>query len=123
MQRVHVFVILFVLFIGYSFLVYTSGTIGKEVAMSNKAINGKNLFQKHNCTSCHQIYGLGGYLGSELTTTISQPGKGPNYAKSFLQTGTQRMPNFHLTNMEQQDLVEYLTYVDQTAITYKNKSR
>ena len=123
MQRVHVFIILFGLFISYSFLVYTNGTIGNDAVMNNKAINGKNLFQKHNCTSCHQIYGLGGYLGPELTTTISQPGKGPNYAKSFLQTGTQRMPNFHLTNMEQQDLVEYLTYVDQTAITYKNKSR
>lgn len=79
------------------------------------------LYQKHNCTACHQLYGLGGYLGPELTTVISQKGKGELYAKAFLQSGTQRMPNFHLTGEEVQDLLEFLTYVDSTAVTYKKK--
>ena len=66
-----------------------------------------------------QIYGLGGYLGPELTTVISQKNKGESYARSFIKSGTQKMPDFHLNDLEVNALVEYLKYVDETAITYK----
>lgn len=89
--------------------------------MNTSATRGKLLFQKHNCTSCHQLYGLGGYLGPELTTMISQQGKGENYAKTFLKSGSQRMPDFHLSDDAIDDLIEFLKYVDTTAITYKVK--
>ena len=80
---------------------------------------GKLLYQKHNCTSCHQLYGLGGYLGPELTTVISPDGKGELYAKAFIKYGTQKMPDFHLNDEEVNDLLEYLKCVDGSAITYK----
>ena len=89
--------------------------------MNENAIRGKLLFQKYNCTSCHQLYGLGGYLGPELTTVISQQGKGEFYANAFLKSGTQRMPDFHLSEEEVNDLVQFLKYVDKTAVTYKDK--
>ena len=89
--------------------------------MNETAVRGKSQYQKYNCTACHQLYGLGGYLGPELTTTISQPGKGEAYAKTFLQNGSQRMPDFHLQEKEIHELIEYLKYVDASAVTYKHK--
>lgn len=88
--------------------------------MNKEAIAGKVLYQKYNCTACHQIYGRGGFLAPDLTTVFSQHGKGDSYIKAFLQTGTQRMPDFHLTKNDINNLSEYLKYIDFTAITYKN---
>lgn len=75
------------------------------------------LFQRKNCIACHQIYGLGGYMGPDLTNVISAPGKGPMYIKAFLTVGTERMPNFHLTEAEKDDLVAFLTYSDKTGVS------
>jgi len=47
------------------------------VSFSEKALQGQQLWQQNNCFSCHQIYGLGGYLGPDLTNVYSQRGKGP----------------------------------------------
>ncbi|MEI6817098.1 MAG: cytochrome c [Bacteroidota bacterium] len=121
MNRLIVFIILILLFLSFTAYVYTLGTEGPNVRMSDESIRGKLLFQKHNCTACHQIYGLGGYLGPDLTTEISQPGKGEAYAAALLKNGSVRMPNFHLSETEIKELVEFLKYVDATAITYKNK--
>ena len=88
--------------------------------MNKEAITGKVLYQKYNCTACHQIYGLGGFLGPDLTTVVSQQGKGEAYIKAFLQSGTQRMPDFHLSKYDINSLSEYLKYIDSTAVMYKN---
>ncbi len=37
------------------------------------AAAGKLLYQKYNCQACHQIYGLGGYMGPDLTNVYSAP--------------------------------------------------
>jgi nitric oxide reductase subunit C len=78
------------------------------------AADGKLLYQKHNCQACHQIYGLGGYMGPDLTNVISTPGKGRAYAAAFLRNGTDRMPNFHLSQHDVDALTEYLALVDAT---------
>jgi nitric oxide reductase subunit C len=82
--------------------------------MTEDAQAGKLLYQKYNCTACHQLYGLGGYMGPDLTNMVSSPGKGEMYARAFLQAGTQRMPNFNLLEDEIKSLVAYLKYVDKT---------
>src|SRR5688572_32352116 len=87
----------FVLFTG---LVYTQAVPNKVENANPMAIHGKLLWQQHNCSSCHQLYGLGGYLGSDLTNVISTKGKGKNYAAAIMKTGTQVMPNFRLNDME-----------------------
>jgi nitric oxide reductase subunit C len=102
--------------------VYSKGTANlsfSDFAGSAKIMSGKQLFQKNNCTSCHQIYGLGGYLGPELTTAYSDPLRGELNMRAFLQAGGQRMPNFHFTKEEIDDIISYLKYVDATAVTYK----
>ncbi len=106
----------------YSFVVYTEGTenalnlSGAEQAIVSK---GKTLFQDNNCISCHQIYGLGGYLGPELTNAYSDPRRGELYMRTFLQAGGQRMPKFGFRPEEIDALISYLKYVDSTAVTYK----
>ena len=110
---------LFFLFLFYTIAVDTVGTAEDkgEKWLTENAKSGKLIYQQYNCTACHQIYGLGGYMGPDLTNTISSPYKGPDYVKAFLKSGTQRMPNFHLSETEMNNLVAYLTYVDKTGIS------
>lgn len=106
---------LFFLFIIYGFFIYTSGTENDGGRfLTEEAKRGKLLYQEYNCTSCHQLYGLGGYMGPDLTNVISEPGKGESYVKSFIKSGTAQMPNFHLSEMDVDALTEYLNYVDKT---------
>lgn len=120
MSKLLVFLILFATFFVYSFFVYTSGTKGPVPPMNPKAALGKMTYQKYNCTACHQLYGLGGYLGPELTTVMSDPARGEPFARAILKTGTRRMPDFKLGEEETDDLVEFLKYVDLSATTYKS---
>ena len=110
---------LVILFSVDTIIVYTSGTEEDKghYFLTQEAKKGKLLFQKYNCTACHQFYGLGGYMGPDLTNVISTDGKGEQYVKAFLMNGTQRMPNFHMSEEEIISLTEYLTYVDKTGIS------
>lgn len=110
---------LFVLFISYSAFVYTTATEQYVATMNSDAVDGKMLFQKHNCIACHQIYGLGGYLGPELTTIISERAGDEQYIHSIIKSGSQRMPNFNLGKFQINSIVQYLRYIDNTATTYK----
>lgn len=122
MWKIIVFLLLFVSYLSYSFIVYTKGTENNiSVPVAEQAIinEGKLLFQKHNCISCHQLYGLGGYLGTDLTTAFSDATRGEMFIKTFLQAGGRRMPDFHFTKKEIDAITSYLKYVDKTAVTYK----
>ncbi len=110
---------LFLLFVVDAYYIYTSGSEnnpGKQF-MTEGAKNGKLVFQNYNCIACHQFYGLGGFMGPDLTNVMSAPGKGEIYVKALMMTGTQRMPNFHLSIDEINSLSEYLIYVDKTGIS------
>ena len=100
-------------FIPYSAYVYTRGTETSHITpMSEEARVGQVLFQEHNCVACHQFYGLGGYMGPDLTNVVSN--KGSAYARAFLMSGTQRMPNFNLNETELDAMVTFLEFVDTT---------
>jgi nitric oxide reductase subunit C len=110
-----IFLFLLISSVFYTLLVYTKGTECAEEKLLNKeAAEGKLVFQQYNCQSCHQIYGLGGYMGPDLTNVISSPGKGEIYARAIMQTGTNKMPNFHLSKKELGNLTAYLKAVDKT---------
>ena len=122
MVKIATFICLLGVYLLYSFTVYTKGTETQIVfsATEQSEINkGKQIFQDYNCIACHQLYGLGGYLGPELTTSYSDPRRGKLYIRAFLQAGSLRMPDFHFKNDEINALVSYLKYVDSTAVTYK----
>jgi nitric oxide reductase subunit C len=122
MNKPAIFLILFFSYIVYSGFVYTNGTSSSLTfdAATQQSINkGKSLFQKHNCNSCHQVYGLGGYLGPELTTAWSDPKRGENYIRALLKNGGNRMPRFEFSDEEIDALTNYMRYIDTTATTYK----
>jgi len=106
----------------YSAIVYTNGTrVLLPYTPENKIMimRGKRIFQEKNCIACHQLYGLGGYLGPELTTAWSDKHRGPEYMRAILRSGGSRMPDFGFTDKEINSLLYYLRYVDSTAVTYK----
>jgi len=108
-----IFMLLFAAFIPYSVYVYTQGTAMPNASpVTAEVRHGQQLFQAHNCVACHQFYGLGGYMGPDLTNVIST--KGPAYARAFLTAGTQRMPNFNLDESELDAMIAYLEFVDES---------
>lgn len=124
MLKIAAFIVLFLLYTVYSVIVYTKGTEKNFSYSTNewKKINhGKDLFQQYNCTACHQLYGLGGYLGPELTTAYSDKHRGELYMKTFLKNGGPRMPDFHFKDEEINDIIVFLKYVDSTAVSYKHR--
>jgi nitric oxide reductase subunit C len=100
-------------FVFYSAYVYTAGTEASNIPRaSDETRYGQQLFQQHNCVACHQFYGLGGYMGPDLTNTISR--RGPAYARALLANGTSRMPDFDLATEEIDALLAFLVFVDTT---------
>ena len=101
-------------FVIYNVFIYTQGTTNDFPVMTDEALAGGKLYQENNCTACHQFYGLGGYLGPDLTNVISSKGKGPEYVKAFLNSGVKAMPKFNFSEEEKDQLVAFLTIVDQS---------
>jgi nitric oxide reductase subunit C len=96
----------------YSIDVYTAGTKTSEPSsLTANVAHGMALFQENNCIACHQFYGLGGYMGPDLTNVISAPDKGADYARAFIENGSDRMPNYNFTKAETDDLVHFLKFV------------
>jgi nitric oxide reductase subunit C len=124
MQKRIVVAVLFCCFFIYSIVVYTVGTaIPGDKLLTEKSIAGKTLFQKHNCIACHQVYGLGGYLGPDLTASADPVAHRELYAWAIMKTGTSRMPDFHLTDYEIDCIMEYLKAIDKTATTYHQSEK
>ena len=97
----------------YSSYVYTAGTEASHVApMSDAERHGAAVFQQYNCVACHQFYGLGGYMGPDLTNVFSR--RGEAYARAFIQSGTAAMPNLGLADAEIDAVIAYLAFVDKT---------
>lgn len=102
---------LFVIFNGF---IYTSNENENPIKLSRQAMYGQKLWQENNCWSCHQTYGLGGYLGPDLTNIYSAENKGPMYIKAFLNSGIKSMPKFNFSELQKNALVTYLKFIDST---------
>lgn len=118
MRKVVFITILLCLYIAYSCWVYISGT-SLNPTLTKLAIDGKTLWHENNCQNCHQIYGLGGYMGPDLTTVTTDVTRGRVYAKAMLMNGGNRMPNFHFNEREADQLVAYLDYINNTTCLQK----
>jgi nitric oxide reductase subunit C len=110
----HTFFILSALFLIYSFSIYLKPLSVNDDTKYNKetAARGRLVWQNNNCQCCHQLYGLGGYLGPDLTNLISKPQKGETLLKAMVKTGTKQMPAFNLSENEMQELIEFLKSTD-----------
>jgi len=90
--------------------IYAGSTPGKP--LSHEVAAGWQLWQDKNCQSCHQLYGLGGYMGPDLTNVASQ--KGTGYMRGLIQYGTNRMPDFNLNDTEVNNVIAFLCWVDKS---------
>ena len=100
-------------FICYTLAVYAwSDPRAAVPAPDDAVLAGWKTWQDKNCQSCHQLYGLGGYAGPDLTNTASL--KGAVYMKAIIQHGTATMPNFQLKPAEVDAIVAFLGWVDQS---------
>lgn len=103
-----------------AFLVYTVFVYCKSdpVARHPPSVSvnaGWNTWQDKNCQGCHQLYGLGGYLGPDLTNCYSL--KGPDYMQGIIEQGTAKMPAPGLTKEEVKNLIAFLQWVDKSGRT------
>lgn len=114
----HMFFILSISFLIYSFSIYLKPLSIKEDARFNKekASEGRLVWQSYNCQSCHQLYSLGGYLGPDLTNIISSPNKGETIVRAMVKSGTKQMPAFNLSDHEMNSLIEFLKSVDASGV-------
>lgn len=109
-----IFIILCTMFIIYSFSIYLIPlNIDKVVNFDKKkATAGKIVWQKNNCQNCHQLYGLGGYLGPDLTNVYSSPTKGEKVIRALIKSGVKQMPKFSINEEGISSLIEFLKSVD-----------
>ena len=106
------------LFLTYNFIIYTSKEDYGTIHLSEKAIQGETIWLENNCNSCHQFYGLGGYLGPDLTNIYSK--RDEANIKTMLTSGVNAMPKFSFNEDEKEALIQFLKEVDLTGY-YPNK--
>lgn len=107
--------ILFVSFCLYTGWVYLYCDEQKDVAQNDLAVtDGWYLWQQKNCQSCHQLYGLGGYMGPDLTNIARDSSKGEQYMYTFIKYGSGRMPAFQMNDDEVYKIISFLQWVDKS---------
>jgi nitric oxide reductase subunit C len=110
-QKRMIAVFLTVSFLFYSFYLYYAMPFKRDIK-NQEASEGKLVWQRYNCNACHQIFGLGGYLGPDLTNEYSL--RGHDVIIAFMKSGAPSMPVFHMTEKEMNQLVAFLKDVDRT---------
>jgi nitric oxide reductase subunit C len=110
----YIFLALLLIFCAYTALVAISEPLNPAEEISEEAQKGKLLFQEYNCISCHQIYGLGGYMGPDLTNVYSNSGE--DIIKHFLKNGSRKMPDFFLNEEQITALTAYLEFIDKSGV-------
>jgi len=112
LKPVHIFSALSLAFLAFSFSIYLN-PVGHNTGIGSFEVSqGRLAWQKHNCHTCHQLYGLGGYLGPDLTNVYGAPGKGEPLIRAMLKTGSAQMPAFELTETETDHLLAFLKETD-----------
>ncbi len=111
----YVFMSLVISFVTYSLWIYSlplfssNEIIKKDIELINK---GRLVWQQNNCHTCHQLYGLGGYLGPDLTNIYTRRGKNELYVKGIIKSGVRQMPAFNLNEEEMKVLLAFLKNTD-----------
>lgn len=82
--------------------------------MPEQAVAGKLVWQRHNCVSCHSLFGNGGYEAEDLTNITTK--EDPSYFINYLVQPPVMRPNKHtlhpaLDEVDAENLVHYLEFV------------
>ena len=112
-----IFLVLFVCFLAFSIWIYAI-PLFSPTPYSEKELHlvaeGRLVWQKYNCHTCHQLYGLGGYLGPDLTNVYSRSGNNEHYIRGIVKSGVKQMPAFEISEEEMNALLQFLKNVDQS---------
>jgi nitric oxide reductase subunit C len=79
-------------------------------------VRGKHLWETRNCIGCHTLLGEGAYFAPELGNVYKR--RGPEFIKAWIKSqptgapGRRQMPNFHFTDAQLDDLVEFLKWTN-----------
>lgn len=103
-----IFLILVLIFIIYSFSIYLIPCDNWSPISA-----GKDIWQQNNCHTCHQIYGLGGYLGPDLTNLVQKKGYSEEVIKDIIRNGRFQMPPFKLSEKELDDLIAFFKIMNE----------
>jgi len=95
-----------------TWLVYSDAAGRQTPPLSAQAAEGQRLWLDHNCQSCHQIYGFGGFLGPDLTNAAQT--LTTSRMDLMLTSGSGRMPAFQLGAGERRALHQFLIELDRT---------
>jgi nitric oxide reductase subunit C len=80
---------------------------------------GKHIWETRNCIGCHTLLGEGAYFAPELGNVyVRRGGKdgGAEFIKAWMKAqptqapGRRQMPQFHLSEQQLDDLVEFLKW-------------
>ncbi|MCK5944870.1 MAG: c-type cytochrome [Planctomycetes bacterium] len=89
-------------FVVQTAMVYTDDTADGFAPLSEEALRGRRLWHRHNCQTCHQIHGFGGFLGPDLTNAGKRLTK--ERLDQVLTVGSAQMPAFHFSEDEILDM-------------------
>ncbi len=110
-----------------TYLVYFDPAGRQRPPLSPQAARGWRVWHDHNCQSCHQIHGFGGFLGPDLTNLATRleggPLREPERAgtllarlDSVLGFGVGEMPAFPVDPEDLRALAVFLDEVDRTGV-------
>ncbi len=85
---------------------------GSTIAMDASAREGQTIFRTHGCQSCHALFGMGGFLGPDLTNAARRVP--PERYSQLLQEGSGPMPAYHLNSHQRDAVFAYLQALDAT---------
>ena len=95
------------------YMVYASTD---TAALTDSVERGKRIWERNSCINCHTILGEGAYFAPELGNVYKR--RGPDFIKAWIKAqptgapGRRQMPNFHFTDAQLDDMVEFLKWTN-----------
>jgi nitric oxide reductase subunit C len=87
-----------------------------QAALTPAVERGKTIWETRNCIGCHTLLGEGAYFAPELGNVYQR--RGPEFIKAWIKAqptgapGRRQMPQFHLTDKQLDDIVEFLKWTN-----------
>lgn len=88
----------------------------KSAEITPAVVHGKHIWETRNCIGSHTLLGEGAYFAPELGNVYTR--RGPDFIKAWMKAqptgapGRRQMPQFHLTDAQLDDVVEFLRWTN-----------
>ena len=85
--------------------------------ITDSVVRGKHIWETRDCVGCHTILGEGAYFAPELGNVYKR--RGGELIKAWIKAqptgipGRRQMPQFHLTDQQLDDVVEFLKWTSE----------